>query len=240
LAEIGRTGVRGNLVEQNREDITVDALIEEQRRLAHSKNPLERVVGSLCVAARLKRSLAALPDAAVGQLMFDFVWNELNLLSPEMAICQEATERLLGHEPGDQMMTAVWQRALYVGSLKDAEQLGSTNPMKIASVLSLCSEEIERKNPTVHYTRVPITDAQPISAQEFDEIMSAIDQGLRRGNLVMHCAAGYSRSPIMAAAWMHRYGYLDFETALQEIARLRPTIDPSPVLIKSIKEELSR
>ena len=221
-------------------DSTVEELIEAQRKLAVSANPMERIVGSLCMAARLKRSLAALPDAAVGQLMFDVVWNVIDVFSPEMAICQEATERLLEHQPGDQMMTRVWERAVFVGSLKDAEELVGANSMKIASVLSLCSEEIERKNPTIHYTRVPIADAQPISAQEFDEIMGAIDHGLRRGDLLIHCAAGYSRSPILAAAWMHRCGYINFEAALKQIARVRPTTDPSPVLLKSIKEALTR
>jgi len=138
------------------------------------------------------------------------------------------------------MISRVWERAVFIGSLKDAEELASVNPMKIAAVLSLCPEEIGQKNPRVRYTRFPIADSQPISKQQFEQIMSAIKQGLRRGNLLIHCAAGYSRSPILAAAWMHRCGYLDFEVALQEIARLRPTIDPSPVLLKSIKEELRR
>jgi hypothetical protein len=76
------------------EGTSIEALIEEQRRLACSKNPFERVIGSLLVAGLLKKRLALLPDEAVGQLMFDAVWNELNLLSPEMTICQAATERL--------------------------------------------------------------------------------------------------------------------------------------------------
>jgi len=222
------------------DDSMVEELIEAQRRCSVSVNPMERIVGSLLAAARLKQSLAALTDAEVGQLMFERVWNVVDVFSPEMAICQEATERLLGHEPRDQMMTKVWEREVFVGSLKDAEELVGANSMKIASVLSLCSEEIERKNPTIHYTRVSILDAHPISTRQFEEIIGAIDHGLRRGNLLIHCAAGYSRSPIMAAAWMHRRGYLNFEVALQEIGRLRPAIDPSPVLIKSIKEELSR
>jgi atypical dual specificity phosphatase len=172
--------------------------------------------------------------------MFERVWNVVDVFSPEMTICQVATERLRGGELGDQMMTKVWERAVFVGSLTDAEELVGANSMKIASVLSLCSEEIERKNPTIHYRQVPIADAQPISTRQFDEIMGAIDHGLRRGNLLIHCAAGYSRSPILAAAWMHRCGYLNFEAALKQIARVRPTIDPSPVLLKSIKEALTR
>jgi len=74
---------------------TVGSLIEEQRSLAASKNPLERLFGALSFAGSLKKELASLPDKSIGQLMFDHVWNELNLLSPEMTICTEATERLL-------------------------------------------------------------------------------------------------------------------------------------------------
>lgn len=225
------------------EEISVEGLIEEQRRLSVSKNTFERVVGALCVAGLLKERLAALPDATVGQLMFHYVWDDLNLLSPELTICQVATERLLGQpvqagkedELGGQMMTRVWKRALYIGSVKDAEQLASANPMKIAAVLSLCPEEIERKSKTIHYLRVPIADSQPIPTRQFEEVMQQIGQGLRRGNLLIHCAGGFSRSPILVAAWMDRRGYVEFETALHEIAAVK-AIDPSPVLLKSIRE----
>jgi len=78
------------------EDITVDALIEEQRRLARSKTFFEKVVGTLCVAALLNERLDALPDEAVGQLMLDHIWSQMNLLGPESVIVEIASERLLG------------------------------------------------------------------------------------------------------------------------------------------------
>jgi hypothetical protein len=69
----------------DKKDFSIDALIEEHRRLASSKNPLERVVGALCLAAVLKRELAALSDKSIGKLMLDHVvWNDLNLLSPDI------------------------------------------------------------------------------------------------------------------------------------------------------------
>lgn len=73
----------------------LDVLIQEQRRLASSKNPFERVIGSLLVAGLLKQKLALLPSEAVGQLMFDVVWNVMDVFSPELTICEVATERLL-------------------------------------------------------------------------------------------------------------------------------------------------
>ena len=81
------------------EEISVGGLIEEQRRLARSKTFFEKVVGTLCVAALLKERLAALPDEAVGQLMLDKVCNEMSVFSPELTICEVATERLIHSSP---------------------------------------------------------------------------------------------------------------------------------------------
>ena len=77
------------------EQINIEGLIEQQRRLGCSDNTFERVFGSLLVAGLLKQKLALLSNEAVGQLMFDVVWNVLDVFSPELAICQVATERLL-------------------------------------------------------------------------------------------------------------------------------------------------
>jgi hypothetical protein len=79
--------------------LSVEGLIEEQRRLSASKNPFERVVVALCVAGLLKERLAAFTDAAVGQLMSDHVWSELNLLGPESVIVEIASERLFRSSP---------------------------------------------------------------------------------------------------------------------------------------------
>jgi len=76
------------------EETTTEGLIEQQRRLACSDNPFERVFGSLLVAGLLKQKLALLSNDAVGRLMFDVVWNVLDVFSPELTICQAATERL--------------------------------------------------------------------------------------------------------------------------------------------------
>ena len=76
-------------------EISVDVLIEEQRRLTHSKNSFERVVGSLCIGAILKEQLAGLPNSTISQLMTDHIWCQLNLLGPESVIVEIASERLL-------------------------------------------------------------------------------------------------------------------------------------------------
>ena len=96
-------------------------------------------------------------------------------------------------------MTKIWER-IYLGSLKDAEQLARSNPQRITTVVSLCREQSVHRAPKITYIHIPIPDSRPISAQKFEDIMFAMAIGVRRGNLLVHCLAGMSRSPILIAA----------------------------------------
>lgn len=134
-------------------------------------------------------------------------------------------------------MTRIWDR-LYLGSYKDAQQLATANPCGITAVVSLCEEEV-RRGANISYVHIPIADTRPISSEKFDTIMAAIEQGVRHGNLFIHCVGGMSRSPIMVATWIHRCGYAGIDKALVEIAEMRD-IQPSPILLRSVQEHLSR
>jgi hypothetical protein len=76
-------------------EIGLEDLIQEQRSLARSKNPFERVVGSLCIGAILKEQLVRLPNSAISRLLTDQIWSQLNLLEPESVIVEIASERLI-------------------------------------------------------------------------------------------------------------------------------------------------
>lgn len=210
-----------------------------------SGNRAERLAAALLIPAFLARRLRRLDDRQLGQLLEDEVFANFDLLAPEATISLVAADRLRRLHPrteeqlGEGMITRVWER-LCIGSMKDAERLASDNPMGITTVVSLCPEEISCKAKGIEHVNIPIADAQPILAKQFEEIMATIAEHIRFGAVLLMCAAGMSRSPIMSAAWMHCCGYLNFETALEEIAKVRPIIDPSPVLLKSVKEELSR
>ncbi|MFZ3212045.1 MAG: dual specificity protein phosphatase [Terriglobales bacterium] len=130
---------------------------------------------------------------------------------------------------------------LFLGGIKDAERLATANPEGITAVISLCAAaEVLPKGREIEYVHIPVDDSRPVPLQRFEAIMAAIAKHIRNGKVLLHCAGGTSRSPIFAAAWMHRVGYLHIESALLDIAELRPVIDPSPVLLKSVKEHLCR
>ena len=127
---------------------------------------------------------------------------------------------------------------LFLGGIKDAERLAADNSAGITAIISLCAEEVVPKRRDIKYVRIPIDDARPVPLSQFEAVMNAIAVHIRGGRVLLHCGAGMSRSPIFAAAWIHRCGYLHIENALLEIAELRPEIDPSPVLLKSVKGHL--
>lgn len=135
------------------------------------------------------------------------------------------------------MITRIWHR-LSVGSLEDARRLASSNPSGIRTVLSLCPGEIAPRDDRIEYVQIPIGDSQPICPKQFDQIMAEIAKSVRRGPVLVHCLEGISRSPLMCAAWMHAVGYKHIDAALAEIADLRSAIDPSPVLLSSMRRLL--
>lgn len=135
-------------------------------------------------------------------------------------------------------VTKIWER-IYLGSLQDAELLVRSNPERITTVISLCQEPIVHHVAKITYIRIPISDTRPISAQKFEDIMFAVAIGVRRGNVLVHCLAGKSRSPIVVAAWLDRVGYAGIDKALSQIAELRD-LAPSRTLLASVKEAMNR
>jgi atypical dual specificity phosphatase len=135
-------------------------------------------------------------------------------------------------------ITRVWER-LFLGSIADAETLAKANPYRITAVLTLCPQAPRIRATGVEYFHFAIADDRPIPAGLLDTILLALSTNIRSGRVLVHCAAGSSRSPIIVAAWMHSVGYRDIEECLSELWQLRPIIDPSPILLKSVKENLA-
>src|ERR1035441_10122049 len=132
-------------------------------------------------------------------------------------------------------MTRIWER-LFIGSLQDAERLSRNNPIQIATVISLSEQCVERKAEDVRYIRLPIEDAEPVPMRQFNAVMDAMAMNIREGIVLLHCGLGVSRAPTLTAAFLHRTGDKTFDAAIEEIRHLRPSVDPSKILMSSVKE----
>jgi len=77
--------------------LTIQELIEEQRRRLRSSNPAERLAAALLIPGVLATRLRQLDDCQIGQLLEGEVWSRMNPLAPESTICLAAADRLRGH-----------------------------------------------------------------------------------------------------------------------------------------------
>lgn len=133
--------------------------------------------------------------------------------------------------------TRIWER-LWVGGLADAEVLAAGNPHGIATVISLSEFPAEAHCKGVNYLHFPFHDGLPIPVRKFDAILDAIEENIRWGTVLLHCSVGVSRAPSLAASWMATVGYKNLNAAVDEIRRVRPLIDPSKILLDSIRRHL--
>jgi hypothetical protein len=75
-------------------------LMHIQTDLSQGTEPYERVVGALFAAGVLRARLDDLSDAQIGELVFDYVLDQLDLLAPEIVLCQGAIDQLLRSPSG--------------------------------------------------------------------------------------------------------------------------------------------
>lgn len=139
-------------------------------------------------------------------------------------------------------VTQIWER-LFLGSIWDAQDLSKQNPLNITMVITLSDAQVFRRRRSVNYFHFPIddypiADDPVITVAQFNSIMDALAGNIRCGTVLLTCLYGIYCSPIFTAGWMHLVGYKHIDAALEEIVRLRPTVDPSPILLKRIKELL--
>ena len=128
---------------------------------------------------------------------------------------------------------------LFVSDFRAAERLAKKNPLGIRTVLSVCTERIHLRSREIIYLQIPVQDAQPLPFEDVDRVIDAIARTIVAGQVLIHCVAGLSRSPVMAALYFDLVGYRSFDVGLDELARLRP-IDPAPVIVRSAREYLKK
>jgi len=131
-------------------------------------------------------------------------------------------------------MTKVFER-LYVGDADDADRLAVTNPDGITAVLNLNTEPNHDWREGISYVFFPINEFERISALRFEWLMMTIGRLIRGGNLLVHCAEGSSRSPVVAAVYMHLVGFMNFNDALSHLRSLRPVLAPSNLIVERAK-----
>lgn len=126
---------------------------------------------------------------------------------------------------------------IYVGDAQDAAQLAQANPNGITAILNVRSEATDCPLSGAAMMNVPLIDGEPIVEKEFWACMGWLDEMRNRNKTILiHCAAGVSRSITICAAFMKRKGLASsMDNAFTVIKANRTQAGPSPVVWASAK-----
>jgi len=141
-------------------------------------------------------------------------------------------------------MSKVYNR-LFISGYVQASHLGANNPMGITAVLNVSTDAAwERPTdyeeaPDVVYAHIPFEDGEEIPEAAFWACMKFLhDRYLHGDNVLIHCAAGISRSVTICTSFMHFAHIMQFADALEYIKTRRPVANPHIEILNSARKLL--
>lgn len=87
---------------------------------------------------------------------------------------------------------------------------------------------------------VPMTDMQPIPADQLEEAVRWIDAHIADHHIYLFCNAGVGRSPSVAVAYLCCYQGYSFGDAVEYVARRKSDVSTLPELIDRIEDVKGR
>ena len=122
---------------------------------------------------------------------------------------------------------------LFVGTLDDATDSYRLEEDEITTVVSLTHETPDISEATLNIYSIPLTDGPQNNRDQFTKAVQATVTALADGECVLvHCAAGASRSPTVAATALALTEEMELQNAIQQVADNRDAVDPHEALLR--------
>lgn len=87
------------------------------------------------------------------------------------------------------------------------------------------------------YGSVPLNDVSDADiSRHFDSSFLFIEEGLKKGGVLVHCAAGVSRSSSIMIAYLIRKFMLNYEEAYHFVKSKRPCVEPNEGFKKQLQD----
>ncbi|WP_255197687.1 dual specificity protein phosphatase family protein [Halorarius litoreus] len=116
---------------------------------------------------------------------------------------------------------------LFVGTAADATSLDDG----VTAVVSL-THDVPTVDPEAAVVSVPLVDGPQCDATAFGRAVDETHDLLTAGETVLvHCAAGASRSPSVAATALALHSGQGLDAAFEQVADARAAVDPHPALV---------
>jgi histidinol-phosphate aminotransferase len=127
---------------------------------------------------------------------------------------------------------------LAVGSREDAENGAALAACGIDAILSLVP--LARPAAVARQLSLELLDRVALPGTLIDEALNfLLDQTARGRRVLVHCEMGISRSPSIAAAYLHRAQGIDLGEAVRQVQAARPITEPHPTLMASLSRHFA-
>jgi protein-tyrosine phosphatase len=123
---------------------------------------------------------------------------------------------------------------LFVGTVRDAGDKTLMCEYGVEAIVSLTHDGPDDGYPSGQkVVRLPMKDGPQNDQQVFEQAVTHVLSRLRSGdNVLVHCSAGASRSPAVAATALALYNEVGLETGFEQIANCRNAADPHEAVIR--------
>ena len=122
---------------------------------------------------------------------------------------------------------------LFVGTVEDATATSCLEAHGVRTIVSLTHETSSLAGEDFIVRSIPLIDGPQNSREQFtnavEETMTALKAN---GSVLVHCSAGASRSPTVAATALALSRDMELQDALQQIADNRDAVDPHEALLR--------
>lgn len=127
---------------------------------------------------------------------------------------------------------------MYLGNFIAAQDEKFHEEKKIKYILTVASGlNIRVKDKSIEHKVIEAYDLPSFNLGKFfDEAYSWIDSRLGKGNMLIHCAAGVSRSSATIIAYLIKKKGMSFETALDYVKEKRKIVCPNDGFRKQLKD----
>jgi protein-tyrosine phosphatase len=128
---------------------------------------------------------------------------------------------------------------IFLSGYKPAADLWSANPLGITHVLNVSTNEPYLQAEGISYMDCPFHDGHPIPEDKFAACMAFMQSACESGGkILVHCAAGISRSATTVAAYLHYSKQMELNDALTYIMACRPIVNPAVATLNSARKML--
>lgn len=131
---------------------------------------------------------------------------------------------------------------LFVGTVGDAGNKPLMHEHDIKVIVSLTHVEPDDGFPSdLAVVRVPMKDGPQNDQQVFERAITHTLSHLGVGDkILVHCSAGASRSPAVAATALALYEEIGLQTAFEQVADCRNAVDPHEAVIRQAARVYTR